>query len=593
MKKIKYFILVLVLFTLCLSQGKVFADGVTLWRDGTYLSPSASAYGAFIIPDGIGGTLIAYHSSNIDYSTSYVVRRVTTDGNIAWSQTITPILFNYSAPIDINVVSDGKGGAIIFWQNDSSGGISAQRVDVNGNLLWGQNGLSFCQYCWASNGYNIYAASDGYGGAIVITNLNYYSFIMQVQRIDGNGNKLWGENGVNINRNSGNIGHIFGGNTLTTDGLGGAIIAWVESKGWVDPYNVINYSINAQRIDPTGHILWQEGGVEAATFAAVYTHGIMSPLAIISDNVHGAIISWSYLSFDLENSIINTVNVQRIDSSGNRPWQKDGLKIGYRLSYETYYSPPAASDDVGGIIINWTDPSYRIYAQRVDINGKIKWGEGGKVLGSSEGNRYPQQNAIGGTGSKGVFAAWVGLGRGCPDTRGINIQRVDNDGNILWPESYSMVIPGGWVGAGSSFSPLSADNDEAFIFYYANSAVRAQKIVETEPLDTDGDGIPNKTDKCPCENPQEKDANKDGCTDTVCGLAEVVRSAGISNKGIETSLVSLAENACRQITDGKTIPGRNMLEAFIKEVLAQKGKNIEAKSADMLINYVNNVITGF
>lgn len=580
MKKLNHFVLVFILLTVCFfmfSQKRVLADGVSLWGDGTQLSPTAVIANGMIIPDNHGGTIVTIPTYSATWQLSLDIYRVASDGNIAWSKTITTSSgFVSGFGIAFNMVSDKKGGAIIFWQNDSSG-ISAQHVDMNGNLLWRQDGISVCQYCWPYDYASMYVASDGYGGAI-ITYVNNYPIHIHAQRIGESGNFLWGENGVDI-KSSAFLHH-----TLTVDDQGGAIITWVESKGWVDPWSIMSFSIKAQRIDPSGHILWQEGGLEAAAFAAAYTHGIVSPLAIISDGSQGAIISWSYI-ITPEDPNISILSAQRIDSSGNPMWQKDGLEIGKRKDY--YFSPPAVSDGIGGIIISWIDPSDQVYVQRVDINGKIKWGEG-KVIGTRCAGCSQITNAIGGTAAKGIFAAWIGIGKGffCTDTLGINIQRLDNDGNILWP--YSMVIPGWWYG--NAFPPLSAENNEAFIFY-DNNGLRVQKIVETGPLDTDGDGIPDKTDKCPCENSQDKDANKDGCTDTACGLADVVRSVGITNKGIENSLVSLAENACKQATEGKNIPAKNMIAAFANEVNVQKDKAIGTSTANMLINYAQNIIS--
>jgi hypothetical protein len=105
--------------------------------------------------------------------------------------------------------------------------------------------------------------------------------------------------------------------------------------------------------------------------------------------------------------------------------------------------------------------------------------------------------------------------------------------------------------------------------------------------DDDNDGIPDEEDACPFENPECYDADNDGCTDGVCNLAQLVQSLEL-HKGTETSLVQKCENACRKFNNGNLDPAANMLNAFINEVEAQKGKKIPAEDADKLIQYAVN-----
>jgi hypothetical protein len=108
--------------------------------------------------------------------------------------------------------------------------------------------------------------------------------------------------------------------------------------------------------------------------------------------------------------------------------------------------------------------------------------------------------------------------------------------------------------------------------------------------DDDNDGIPDAEDLCPLENPQGLDANLDGCTDTVCDLASVIQSLGLHH-GIENSLVQKASNACAKFSEGNTKAAINMLNAFINEVEAQRGKKISEEDAGMLIQFAQNAIS--
>ncbi|MBU7013107.1 MAG: thrombospondin type 3 repeat-containing protein [Theionarchaea archaeon] len=107
--------------------------------------------------------------------------------------------------------------------------------------------------------------------------------------------------------------------------------------------------------------------------------------------------------------------------------------------------------------------------------------------------------------------------------------------------------------------------------------------------DDDNDGIPDEEDNCPFENPQGFDANFDGCTDRACDLASLVKSLELHH-GIENSLVKKAENACAKFTEGNVGAAVNILNAFVNEVEAQRGKKISEEDAEMLIQFAENVI---
>ena len=106
------------------------------------------------------------------------------------------------------ICSDGKTGAIICWAEmyrgwpyDSSHvseDIYAQRVDSGGNFVWQSQGVPVCSL---SNSNASYPAmiSDGKGGAIIVWEdsrggLGYTR--VYAQRLDSMGNRLWTENGV-------------------------------------------------------------------------------------------------------------------------------------------------------------------------------------------------------------------------------------------------------------------------------------------------------------------------------------------------------------------------------------------------------------
>ena len=113
------------------------------------------------------------------------------------------------------------------------------------------------------------------------------------------------------------------------------------------------------------------------------------------------------------------------------------------------------------------------------------------------------------------------------------------------------------------------------------------------PTDPDGDGVLGLADLCPSENATGFDANLDGCIDTLGGLRGVVIKLvgqGVIDTRMENSLISKVSNAEKSATKENICAAVNVLEAFKNQINAQRTMKISDASADLLIQYTDNVI---
>jgi len=308
-----------------------------------------------------------------------------------------------------DIISDGKGGAIIFTGDGDS--IFAGRVDGAGNLLWGYPGIvvdnsGFWQY-------GIKAVSDGKGGAIVswIRNISPITIgDIWCQRIDSLGNVMWGMGGVPIcTADSGQ-----GAQAIISDSAGGAIIAWVDSRNG-------NRKIYVQRVDSAGNVKWLLNGVLVASNVN------SAPPSIVSDNSEGIILSWSELRSDDYN-----IYAQRLDSAGAKMWEPSDVTVCVADSGQYLYGSGIASDLSGGAITAWTDKrsgNYDVYAQKVDSTGTIKWSLNGIPICTLSGDQLEPVSVITDNSGGGVILWGDGV---YPLSYDIYAQRVDSAGIIHW-----------------------------------------------------------------------------------------------------------------------------------------------------------------
>ena len=310
------------------------------------------------------------------------------------------------------MIGDGLGGTIITWhdfhQASTYSDIYTQQVDSNGSILWTSNGVAIC-----TGGYLSSPAmeSDNTGGAIIAwRDKRKGNWHIYAQRVDENGNTLWRSNGVAICTTV----TMQSAPSLTGDGAQGAIITWENNPTG-------NANIYAQRVDCSGVVLWDAGGVAISTAPASQS----SPV-IVEDGSGGAVIAWE----DNRNGNYD-IYAQRIDSNGAVLWITNGVAVCTATADQP--SPVLITDGFGGVIIAWQDNrngNLDIYAQRIADDGTCQWTAEGIAVTTAE---FDQSSpVIVSDDSGGAVIAWVDWHVGTED---IYAQRVDRDGHILWAQN--------------------------------------------------------------------------------------------------------------------------------------------------------------
>ena len=153
---------VILLFVLLLSSSSAqwVADGVQLCE------PSEFLWITDIATDGKGGAIVAWHDKRGEDWDIYA-QRVDSSGVVLWGPYGVPVCTTSENQGWPRIVSDEKGGAIIVWEHMPDGvDIYAQRVDSEGNILWGENGVAVV----TAPAYQLYprVTSDGASGVIVV-----------------------------------------------------------------------------------------------------------------------------------------------------------------------------------------------------------------------------------------------------------------------------------------------------------------------------------------------------------------------------------------------------------------------------------------
>jgi hypothetical protein len=257
------------------------AAGDALWNaNGVAVCGAAGDQtGPRIVSDGAGGGIVIWHDNRRGGSSKDIyAQRVAAAGGTVWTMDGVAV---YAAPYirTFDAISDGVGGAIIVWYEWRTGpgeDIFAQRIDGDGNLLWASTGVVVCDETNAQASPRL--IEDGLGGAIVAW-LDSRTGTNQVyaQRLDANGGALWSEDGIVVSGPGGPCS----GLRIVADGAKGAIMAWSDGRG-------VDLDIYAQHIGADGALKWAAGGAAVCTAS-----GNQDDLRAAADGFYGAVFAWS------------------------------------------------------------------------------------------------------------------------------------------------------------------------------------------------------------------------------------------------------------------------------------------------------------
>jgi hypothetical protein len=319
-----------------------------------------------------------------------------TIANAQWSAipSVNNAVCNYTGnQMNVQVVSDGAGGAICTWVDTRNGGtqdIYAQRIDANGSLQWNADGVAICNAL--SDQYTPKLVTDGAGGAIIAWYDNRAgNYDMYAQRINANGVVQWATDGVVVCNATGNQN----AHQLIADGSDGAIIVWSDGRSGGS-----NADIMAQRIDASGNVLWTSNGAPVCTATS-----LQNTPQLVSDGAGGAIISWE----DWRNYSQPDIYAQRISSNGFTNWTFNGVAICTEPNFANQYSTKIAADGAGGAIICWLDQrnfgsGQDIYVQKINSSGSVQWAWDGVAVCTANFLQTAQQMIPDGAG--GAIIIW-------------------------------------------------------------------------------------------------------------------------------------------------------------------------------------------
>lgn len=426
-------------------------------------------YTAVSVSDGNGGAIVAWKDS-YNNSMSIYVQKYNSSGVAQWGVNGINLSSSINQAFDMQIVSDGNGGAIICWlgsQPNITDMYYARKINSSGLIQW-SNDVSVT----ASNNAAVSDESgdviaDGNGGIIICYRRRSsitFQWEIHAQKISSSGQRIWGENAAVVMA-MGNATE-FNFPVLCTDMSGGAIIVWDDSRG---------SSIFAQRLNSGGVKQWNAAGMDV--FEGAIRNRQMH--RVCSDGQYGAIV---VCEDDRQfGTGVYDIYAQRIVDNF-RVWGNTGKPICTLATNQT--NPEVIYDKNYGAYITWIDksnPVYKIFLQRINMNGSPYFALNG--IETNGANQHMSSINMANNDSNAVFISCIV--NGGIDTQYVYAQKILSNGTKPWGNNYVPVST--YPSIKSMFNQaLAADNTGGMMSFWEDYRITNDRNIYGHKIQSDG-----------------------------------------------------------------------------------------------------------
>jgi hypothetical protein len=341
-----------------------------------------------------------------------------------------------------SVVYDYAGGAFVVWRDGRMGGtdLFAQHIRSDGSLAW-PGDVPISTGSGAPTGFRVLSVNSG--GCYVVwaedrgggTGSDIYA-----QYLRSDGSKAWASNGAVVCDAPG--AQITPAATIarvSTPRLTyNLVVVWSDQRTDAG-------DIYAQRLDSGGARTWTSSGVALATRT-----GNQDDPEVTYDGIGGVIATWTGVP---SGATTPRVRAQRVNSAGVPQWASDGVVLTTLVFPQS--NPSICPDGADGAVVAAQGAPVAtsdIFAQRVNSNGTLAWGDGTVICGEATAGQFDVTVHASGTGS--YYYVWRDMRGGL--TR-VYAQKTNASGAVQW--------------SANGVSPTSSSREQlsAWSTYYSNS----------------------------------------------------------------------------------------------------------------------------
>ena len=319
---------------------------------------STEDYGLDI--DADGNALLAF-GFDVSGVIQVEAQKVAPDGTLLWGDSGVIVSADPSETFSPKTAALADGSVAVGWSTND-GSVVVQKLDTDGNPLWG-TGVTVTDGATSYSLGDLHGDPDGNVIASWIVSSFSSPHAMYAQKLAAiDGAPLWGADPVTVE--DATDGSLQFGNfpPFIPDGQGGAVFVWytVATSG----------NVHVQHIDSTGTPLFAQNGVLASTNT---TRGHYEPSGGYDPATGDIYALWR--ETDATQTHFGTY-AQRVDNTGARQWGDAG-KVLASLSLADQSEMVALPVAGGGMYAAWASNDapnpMPIHVARLDVDGNYVW----------------------------------------------------------------------------------------------------------------------------------------------------------------------------------------------------------------------------
>ncbi|MCB1151316.1 hypothetical protein KDK88_07185 [bacterium] len=319
--------------------------------------------------DANGSVYIAVTDSEDGVNADVFIQKLDPDGALPWGENPKNVAAGVAGGRQSQgvVAADGEGGCFVVWVDDRNAptqgdDLYGQRVDADGGLRWGEDGLPLCTAPGGQDSPCLVPSLD----AVVLVwrdmrNLATQGPDVYLNRIDAEGNPVWGAADVAACTAPGTQSDP----QAVSDGLDGVILAWRDQRD-----AATGTDLYAQRFLVNGARMFPADGVALCAAA-----GEQTQFQLAADGAHGAYAGWE----DRRPGDPYTQAVmygQHLTGDGGVLWSADGQVLGGAAGAQ--YHLTLGVDGGGRLTAVWADRRQSTFS---DLFGQILMPDGARIMG--------------------------------------------------------------------------------------------------------------------------------------------------------------------------------------------------------------------
>ncbi len=296
------------------------------------------------------------------------------------------------------------------------------------------------------------------------------SYAVYMQRLNADGVKMWGSQGLLISNNQQNSSLV--DYDLTCDAQNNAVVVFTDTRSG-------DLDVFAYKISPTGQFLWGANGVALSSGTGYEAN---PTVAVTSDGY--AVVTWIFAVNPYK------IYMQKIDGTGNKMWGATP-KI-YNSATEGYNYPIVVPSDSGSVIVvhkvttgNFPAQTVKIAAQKFNSAGDPTLGTGGVWIQSLGRVMAFTAQFVASDGAGGAVIAWH------DDRNAINlqsawVQRIRANGTLAFPANGSEAATTAGIHKWNPVAGKYQGSDDVVVFWRFTNSDQNQEGLATQKFNAFG-----------------------------------------------------------------------------------------------------------